>query len=228
MELDPLDGIATMTQPHDLAVLGPGGDLERVGHGLAHHRQRVVARGDEGVAEPGEYAAAVVADRGRLAVHLRLRARDRRAVRLADRLVAEADAEDRRGRAEPLDDLQRHARLIRIARAGGDHDALGTLGDDRVAADRVVAHDLQRRTQLAEVLDEVVREGVVVVDDEDHRSVPAARRSARIMPRALEHVSSHSVFGSESATMPAPTCTEARRPWQTTVRIVMQESRFPE
>ena len=47
------------------------------------------------------------------------------------------------------------------------------------------------------------------------------------MPRAFEHVSSHSVFGSESATMPAPTWTEACVPWQTTVRIVMHESRLP-
>src|SRR2546430_8409243 len=29
-----------------------------------------------------------------------------------------------------------------------------------------------------------------------------------------EHVSSHSVFGSESATMPAPTWTDARDPWR--------------
>jgi len=48
------------------------------------------------------------------------------------------------------------------------------------------------------------------------------------MPRDLEQVSSHSVLGSESATMPAPTCIEARPPWQTTVRMVMQESRLPE
>ena len=48
------------------------------------------------------------------------------------------------------------------------------------------------------------------------------------MPRAFEPVSSHSVLGSESATMPAPTWMEARPPWQTTVRMVMHESRVPE
>ena len=47
-------------------------------------------------------------------------------------------------------------------------------------------------------------------------------------PRAFDAVSSHSDFGSESATIPAPTWIEARSPWQTMVRIVMQESRFPE
>src|SRR5258705_5148053 len=210
MELDALDGIAPMTKAHDLAVLGPGRDLERVRHRVAQDRERVVARGDEGVAGSGEHAAAVVPDRGRLAVHPRLRPRDRGAGRLADRLVAEADAEDRRRRAEATDDLERHARLIGIARTRRDHDALGSLGDDGVTAERVVAHDLERRAQLTEVLDEVVGKGIVVVDDEDHRSVLAASRSARIMPRALELFSSHSVFGSESATIPAPPGTEAR------------------
>src|SRR6266478_8493303 len=228
MKLDALDGIAPMAQAHDLAVLGPGRDLERVRHRLAHDRERVVTRGDEGVAEAREDPAAVVTDRRGLAVHLRLCARDRGAVRLADRLVPQADAEDRRRGAEPPDDVERHARLVGIAGSGRDHDALGLERDDRLAGQSVVAHDLERRAQLAEILDEVVGEGVVVVDDEDHRSVPAASRSARIMPRALELVSSHSVFGSESATMPAPTWTEARRPWHTIVRIVMHESRFPE
>src|SRR5438094_935026 len=119
--------------------------------------------------------------------------------------------------------------LDRITTMAKAHD-LAVLGPGRDLK-RVrhrLAHDLERRAQLAQVLDEVIGKGIVVVDDQDHRSVPAASRSARIIPRALEQVSSHSVFGSESATMPAPTCTEARRPWQTIVRIVMQESRFPE
>jgi hypothetical protein len=48
------------------------------------------------------------------------------------------------------------------------------------------------------------------------------------MPRDFEQVSSHSVLGSESATIPAPTWMEARRPSHTTVRMVMQESMLPE
>src|SRR5437762_426287 len=85
----------------------------------------------------------------------------------------------------------------------------------RITSERycVVADDVRVGPQLAEVLHEVVGERVVVVDDEDHARGPAtAMRSARITPRALEHVSSHSVLGSESATIPAPTCTDARLP----------------
>src|SRR5262249_13785898 len=197
-----------MAKAHDLAVLGPRRHLERVGHRVTQDYQRMIPRGDEGVAEPGEHAPTVVADRGCLAMHLRLGARDRGAVCLADRLVAETDAEDRRRAAETAYDLERHTRLVGIARPRRDHDAFGSLCDDRVAAQGVVGAALERGPQLAEILQEVVGEGVVVVDEEDHRPVPAASLSARIMPRALEQVSSHSVFGSESATMPAPTWTE--------------------
>ena len=61
---------------------------------------------------------------------------------------------------------------------------------------------------LAEVLDEVVGERIVVVDDEHHYDSPrCASSSARITARALSRVSSYSAVGFESATMPAPACT---------------------
>src|SRR5438046_9905101 len=184
---------------------------------------------DERVREPREQAAAVVADRRGLAVHLRLRARDGGAERLPDRLVAEADAEDRRGRAEAPDHLEGDPRLVGVAGTRRDDNALGCPREDAREVNGVVAQHLEPGAELAQVLDEVVGEGVVVVDDQDHRpGLPAAIRSASSIPWAFERVSSHSVFGSESATIPAPTCTEARVPSQTTVRIVMHESRVPE
>src|SRR5262245_29895222 len=96
-------------------------------------------------------------DRRRLAVHLRLGARDRGAVRLADHLMTETDAEDRRGGTEPPDDLERHAGLIGVAGSGRDHHALRLERGDRVAGQRVVAYNLEARAELAQVLHEVVR-----------------------------------------------------------------------
>src|SRR2546422_1044804 len=55
--------------------------------------------------------------------------------------------------------------------------------------------------QLAHVAGEVVNEGVVVVDEQDHEA-PA---SAAITPAALSSVSRYSCSGSESATIPPPT-----------------------
>src|SRR5919204_5559341 len=143
--------------------------------------------------------------------------------------MPEADAEDRRVLAQPANDVQRHARVVRGAGTGRDDDALGRERRHALRVDGVVAHHAQLGAELTQVLHEVVGERVVVVDDEDHARGPAvAMRRARMRPRALEQVSSHSVFGSESATMPAPTWIDARVPWQTIVRIVMHESRLPE
>src|SRR5712692_3926162 len=265
VELDTLHGQMPMAQAHDLAVLSSRGDLEDGGETLVEHHQRVVARGIEVLLEPREHPAAIVMDAGGLAVHLLARARDGAPERLADGLVPETDAENRRGRVEASDQTERDARAVRIARPRGDDDALGLESLHLVERDLVVARHVHAGAQLAHVLDEVVGERVVVVQHENHdlpdpggsagcRSSPGPPhqllqshrtspwpgvvsclpplcwdiRRARIMPRALEQVSSHSVFGSESATMPAPTWMEARPPWQTTVRMVMQESRVPE
>ena len=60
----------------------------------------------------------------------------------------------------------------------------------------VVAHGLDLRPQLPQVLDEVVGEGVVVVDDEDALTATlaasAASSIARTTPRALARDSSYS------------------------------------
>ncbi len=76
--------------------------------------------------------------------------------------MAEADAEDRDLAGELLDRLVRDARVVRRAGAGRDDDAVvaGQLGD----GDFVIAEDGRLDPELAEVLDEVVRERVVVVD----------------------------------------------------------------
>src|SRR5205807_4312842 len=229
MELNALDGPPAVAQPHHLPVVGARRDLELFRHRVGEDGQRVVPGGAERRGDAPEHAAAVVLDRGRLAVHLPPGARDRGAEGLADRLMAEADAEDRDARPEPADNLEGDARVVGCPRARRDHDPLRPHRADPGQVDRVVADDLGLGAEFAEVLDKVVGEGVVVVDDEDHDRAPAAAmRSASTSPRALEQVSFHSALGSESATIPAPTWTDARRPWQTIVRMVMQESRLPE
>jgi hypothetical protein len=57
---------------------------------------------------------------------------------------------------------------------------------------------------------------------------PRARSIARSTARALLPHSSNSLWGTESATIPAPACTEPCSPCSRRVRIAMQESRLPE
>ena len=75
----------------------------------------------------------------------------------------------------------------------------GRIGQYLVHRQRVVpAHD-RRLPQLVDVAGQVVDEGVVVVDEEDHGAA-----STSISARALSSVSRYSCSGSESATMPPP------------------------
>ena len=123
-------------------------------------------------------AEAGVLDRGRLAVHERRRAVDRRAEHVTDRLVSEADAEHGRPRlGRRADHRHADARVAGRAGAGGEqhagHVEVGELG----GGDRVVPPDRARDAELAQVLDQVVDEAVEVVDDEDGTAhVPCLHR----------------------------------------------------
>src|SRR4051812_11037875 len=92
-ELHPRNGTGLVLHPHDLAVLGPGGDIELGGQGFATDRQAVVARAGEAVRQSLEHALAVVMDPAGLAMHQALSADHLAAIGLPNRLVAEADAE---------------------------------------------------------------------------------------------------------------------------------------
>ena len=102
--------------------------------------------------------------------------------------------------------------------------------DQLVDGGPVVAHGRHLRPQLAEVLDEVVGEGVVVVEDEDphaHSGCWQASEIARIAAWALATDSSYSNAGWASATVPPPACTWATPSLTTTVRMWIAVSRSP-
>ncbi len=96
VELHPVHRRAAMRHAHDDAVIRLRGDLQRVGQGVAVDDQRVVTRGLERPVDAAEHAAALVVDLRELAVHRQRRLGHGRAEHLSDRLVAEADAEERR------------------------------------------------------------------------------------------------------------------------------------
>ena len=116
---------------------------------------------------------------GHLPVHRQRAAHDARAKRFADRLMAEADAEEWNVcvRANEIDDA---AGARRNAGTGRDYDRARTLGEQRVDVECVIAHDAQRGAGDAlDLLDQVVGEGVVVVDDGDGRVNGGAKDASR-------------------------------------------------
>jgi hypothetical protein len=102
-------------------------------------------------------------------MHGARRAHDLPAIGLTDRLVPETHAEGRNVRTPGANHVHRHAGLRGSARAGREHDPARRHLADLLHRHRVVAPHDDLGAKLAEILDEIVREGVVVVDDEQHR-----------------------------------------------------------
>src|SRR5262245_45300306 len=86
--------------------------------------------------------------------------------------MAETDAEDRQLTGKSLDALDRDAGLGRRAGTGRDDQVRRPPPSNLIAADLVIAMDLDRqsRAHFAQALDEVVSKRVVVVDEQDQGS----------------------------------------------------------
>src|SRR4051794_12134529 len=228
VKLDALGGQLAVTDGHDRVAV-PGGSLEAVGK-VGVHDQRVVAPGHERGFEAAEDRPAVVLDARRLAVD-GLASHDSAAERLRHRLVAEADAQHRdAGLRQRGDRRHGHAGLRRGARTRRHDRLVGAAVDQLLDACHVVANHVELRPQLAQVLDEVVGERVVVVEDQDpHAQSACAHASsiAALTARDFASVSRTSYCGSESATIPPPACRYTRPSLITAERMKMQVSRSP-
>src|SRR5258706_1020465 len=117
MKLNPVHRIRAMADGHDRVVfLRPRGYLELLRYVVVRDHERVIASGLERRADPVEHTLAVVHDRRGLTVHRGLRATDRPAIYDANRLGTEADAENRDGRPESSDHVNRDSRVFGPAR----------------------------------------------------------------------------------------------------------------
>src|SRR2546428_1597185 len=207
MELDALDRIAAVPHGHDLAVVGGPLKSEVLRKGCGVARNRMVAPGGKGIRKTLEDCAAIVSHETRLPVEDPRRMADLPAVRCPDPLMAEANAERRGRRAQLVEDISTHAEIPRVGRMawpGRQDDRIRRKLPHLFHRDSVVAIDARVGSDFPNLLVQVVHEGIVVVDDEDLHAV-ASRNAAR-KPSSLCSVSSHSLAGSESATIPAPAC----------------------
>src|SRR3954451_6117571 len=229
VELHPQIGEVAVAHPHQRAVVRPGERLQLRREGGLLHLQAVIAGGLERVGQAGEDPHVVMADGGGLAVHQPRRPVDGGAERHAERLVAEADAQQRDAGPCP-EELQADPGVLGAAGAGREDDPLGPAGQQRLDALGVVAHHHDLRARPGEHLHQVVGERVVVVDHQDHDRLSSSSASATAVSSAaaLFLVSRSSEAGSESATMPAPAVTEVSFSRTTRVRMAMQVSRSPE
>ncbi len=156
----------TLPEPFTSEVCSSDGKLGR--QRLFFHDERMVARTGERRGQPGKNTFSIVLDRAGFSMHQRLRPNDFAAKGFTNGLVAETDPKNRRFPGHVPDERHQNPGLVRRARPRRKQNALRLHGLDFLRSHLVVAPHHHFRTQLAEVLDEVVREGVVVVEDEDH------------------------------------------------------------
>lgn len=176
VELHTFDRELAMSQPHNDAVLGRGGDLQTIGHGATVDYEGVVARRRKWILHPLEHSCRVVVDIRGLTMHDLRRAHHFPAVDLPDALMAEAYAQHR-------DTLlcERANRFVRypgIFRTSGPRRYEHGIGFQRAQLRNrylVVSVDSRLGAEFPEVLHEVVYEGVVIIDDEDPCSHAAYR-----------------------------------------------------
>jgi hypothetical protein len=133
--------------------------------------------------------------RRHLAVHQLLRMDDAAAESLADRLVAQADAEQGNPAGKLANRRQRDACLRRRAGARRNDQQGGLQASDLVHGDGVVAEHPDVLSQFAKVLHEVVGKGVVVIDHQQH-----FLRILSYLPHTTSKVQALSALTSEDAT----------------------------
>ena len=163
-----MHGMGLVHHALDDAVLAGGGDFQRGRHAFGRDGEGMIARRLEIVVQAAEHAFAGVMDARQLAVHRLGRAHDLAAIGLADGLMAQAHAQDRHAAVRLCDQLQADARLVGGAGPGRQHDAFGLQRQRLARGQRVIALDPHLRAQLAQIVEQVVGEAVIVIDQKDH------------------------------------------------------------
>ncbi len=131
MELDTVDRQRPMPHGHDFlppgTVCRPGRDLQHRRHAQGRNDQRVIAHDRQRCRQALEHTNLPVLDVARLAVHQSIGPHDLAPERLADRLVAEADAKQGDpGISRTQDEGNGNAGLRRGAGTRRDDDGLGS------------------------------------------------------------------------------------------------------
>ena len=143
MELQSKKGLFAMPNGHDFALavrsVAPGGYDQRVGQRVGLDYEAVITRGLKWVIESCEQRAAVVMNPVSFSVHQAFRGNNSSAQCLSDRLMTQADTQDRQLAGQLLNAFHGDTRLVWRAWAGRDHHAVRASLQDFLDADLVVA-----------------------------------------------------------------------------------------
>ena len=117
MELDAFNCVAPVTEAHDDAVVGLGGDHKLTRQGFFLDDERVIARGGERIGQLAENIFSVVMNLAGFAVEKLRGADDLSPKRGANGLMAKTHAKDRKFSREAFNQLNRNTCFLRRARS---------------------------------------------------------------------------------------------------------------
>ncbi len=132
-----------------------------------------------------------MADLAGLAVHQALGPDHFAAISLPDRLVAQADPQDRQVRRRPAQQRQADPGLVGRTGPRRQQHRFRRHGQGVLHRDLVVAPDKRLCPQLVHIVDEVVGEAVVVIDHQDHGSDVELRRPGAKATDAIRSSAAH-------------------------------------
>ncbi|CAB4725431.1 unannotated protein [freshwater metagenome] len=142
----------------------------------------MIARGFERVGKAGKDTFAFVRNKRCLSVHELWRTHNIAAVDLTDALMAKTNTEHRNATSECGDDLVGEAGIFGTTRTRTDEHTIGSEFFDLLDRERVAAMHQRVSPQLAQILDQIEDERVVVIEDKDacgHRPRTLSAGAAR-------------------------------------------------
>src|ERR1700722_19599957 len=113
MELNPIYGVLSMSQAHDLTLRCFSNDFQLGGQSFATYDQGMISSRLKRDRQSEEYAIAFVQDRGSLPMHQTIGSNHLSPVHLTDALMSEADPQDRNTWSKMADKLVADSSFIR-------------------------------------------------------------------------------------------------------------------
>ena len=155
---------------HDFVIIRPGTHLEISIEGFPVNDKRVISGGDEGVFDTLEDALFVMMNLRRLAVHDDRMPMHSHAVASGNRLVPETNPENGDFSLKMIDQIAAHPGLIRGAGSGREYEMIRLKSLGLLHRYLVIANNLHGngRIEFSDALHEVVGEGIVIIDEQEH------------------------------------------------------------
>lgn len=168
MELHSVDRLGFMLQAHDNSIICFCCNLKAEWQRVTFDNQRMIARNRVGGRQSGKDTSIMMQDRRNLSMH-RLRAADHvSAEGFANGLMPKTNTEQRDVMfASGLDQVQTDPRMSRIRRAGRNHNAGRLQFKHIIDRNFIIAIDIAGHAQITEILDEIERETVIIIYQND-------------------------------------------------------------